>query len=75
MASGLPVVAYDLPAYRKIYSDSYIAVDCFDQGKFADALIDILNNPSSYSALTAKGRSTAAKYDWDTIAEDDLNYI
>lgn len=75
MASGLPVVAYDLPAYRKIYSDSYIAVDCFDREKFADALIDILNNPSSYSALTAKGRSTAAKYDWDTIAEDDLNYI
>ncbi len=75
MAAGLPVIAYDLPAYRKIYSDSYIAVDCFDQKKFADALIDVLNNHPLYSDLTARGRSTAAKYDWNEIAKDDRNYL
>jgi glycosyltransferase involved in cell wall biosynthesis len=75
MAAGLPVIAYDLPAYRKIYSDSYKAIECFNHEMFAKAIIDILDNTSAYSDLKAKGIATAAKYDWDEIAENDRDFL
>jgi glycosyltransferase involved in cell wall biosynthesis len=75
MAAGLPVIAYDLPAYRKIYSDSYKAIECFNHEMFAKAIIDILDNTSAYSDLKSKGLATAAKYDWDEIAENDRDFL
>ena len=75
MALGLPVVAYDLAAYQKIYTDSYYPVECFNFEKFTKAIIDVLDNSSLASELKAKGFFTAAKYDWDKIAEDDSNFV
>ena len=75
MALGLPVVAYDLPAYQKIYGDSYRAIECFDYEMFSRAIIEVLENPSISSELKAKGLSAAVKYDWDKIAEEDRNCI
>jgi glycosyltransferase involved in cell wall biosynthesis len=75
MACGLPVIAYDLPAYRKIYSDSYKSIDCFDPEKFANAIVDVLDSPSVCSDLEKKGYSVSQKYDWDAIAKDDWNFV
>ena len=73
MAAGLPVVAYDLSAYQKIYTDSYKAVECFNHDMFATAIIETLDNSDAFTDLKSKGLLTASKYDWDTIAEDDRN--
>ena len=75
MACGLPVIAYDLPAYRKIYSNSYKSIDCFDLEKFANAIVDVLDSPSVCSDLEKKGYSVSQKYDWDAIAKDDWNFV
>ena len=75
MASGIPVVAYDLAAYQKIYTDSYYAVECYNFEKFVKAIIDVLDNPSVSSDLKSKGLFVAAKYDWDKIAEEDRNFV
>ena len=71
MAAGLPVVAYDLPAYRKIYPGAYAAVPCFDQAMFANAVARILNDPAEYARLQNLGRICASQYDWNTIAAAD----
>ena len=71
MAAGLPVVAYDLPAYRHIYEDAYIRVPCFDKSSFATAINKVLNDPETFALLRRKGIETSSKYDWDTIALSD----
>ena len=71
MAAGLPVVAYDLPAYRKIYPGAYSAVPCFDQAMFAHAVARILNDPAEYARLQNLGRICSSQYDWNAIAAAD----
>ena len=71
MAAGLPIVAYDLPAYRKIYPGAYSAVPCFDHAMFAHAVARILNDPAEYARLQNLGRICASQYDWNAIAASD----
>ena len=71
MAAGLPVVAYDLPAYQKIYTGAYAKVPCFDIEKFARTLLSVLDDPAALAELRRKGDAVAKQYDWDQIAADD----
>ncbi len=71
MAAGLPVVAYDLLAYRKIYAGAYNAVPCFNIDMFAQTITHVLETPESIASLREKGMQTASKYDWDKIAASD----
>ncbi len=71
MAAGLPVVAYDLPAYRKIYNGAYKAVPCYDFDAFARAIVTTLDNAEEYARLQTLGTACAARYDWNAVAEDD----
>ena len=75
MAAGIPVVAYDLPAYKKIYHDAYAAIPCFDAEKFAAAIVSVLDDPVRYTRLTQRGTITAMQYDWNQIATDDESAI
>ena len=71
MAAGLPVVAYDLPAYRKIYPGAYAAVPCFDNAMFAHTVARVLNDPAEFARLQNLGRICASQYDWNAIASSD----
>ena len=71
MAAGLPVVAYDLPAYRKIYAGAYSPVPCFDHAAFARTLGRTLDDPTEFVRLQNLGHACAARYDWDAIAAAD----
>ena len=71
MAAGLPVVAYDLPAYRKIYPGAYAAVPCFDHAMFARNIIRLLTDPAEHARLQNLGRICASQYDWNAIAASD----
>ena len=71
MAAGLPVIAYDLPAYQKIYPGAYARIPCFDKDKFASAIVDVLECASAYDDLRQKSAAAAEKYDWNQIAADD----
>ena len=71
MAAGLPVVAYDLPAYQKIYCGAYRAIPCFDFDAFAKAIVQTLNDPTEFAHLQSLGTTCAARYDWNAIAAAD----
>jgi len=72
MAAGVPVVAYDLPAYQKIYTGAYEAVPCFDREVFARRIVAVLDDSRRAAALRSRGREAAARYDWNRIAAEDL---
>ena len=71
MAAGLPVVAYDLPAYQKIYHGAYKAIPCFDFDAFAQAIVQTLDETSEFARLQSLGTACAAQYDWNAIAAAD----
>ena len=71
MAAGLPVVAYDLPVYRRIYGDAFAAVPCFDAKAFAAAITRVLGDEAVFADLRQRGLACAAAYDWDAIAAED----
>lgn len=75
MAAGLPVVAYDLPAYQRIYKGAYVPVKCFDFDAFASSLVKVLDSPELYDGLRLAGMDTASKYAWDMVADDDLSKL
>ena len=72
MAAGLPVIAYDLPAYHKIYRNAYIKIPCFNKEKFASTLVDVLSDSATYSEFKQKGNISAKQYDWQQIAAEDM---
>ena len=71
MAAGVPVVAYDLPVYRRIYGEAFEAVPCFDTARFAAALQGLLDSPARAARFRDAGLRQAAGLDWDTLADED----
>ena len=71
MAAGLPVVAYGLPAYQKIYKDAYIPIPCFDKDAFADRIVRALDDKTLFYEMRSKGLDCSAQYGWDEIAKED----
>ena len=71
MACSLPVVAWDLPVYRRIYGDALCAVPCFDHAGFARQLVDMLEDTAAFQQKRQAGLQTAERYAWEAIARED----
>jgi phosphatidylinositol alpha-mannosyltransferase len=71
MASGTPVMASDLDAFRRVLDDGR-AGRLFGVGEpaqLADGLAGLLLDESARAAIAARGRAVVAGYDWPVIAE------
>ena len=75
MAAGLPVVAYDLPVYKRIYGNARLAVPCFDTSTFAKTIVNLLNDAELFSTLRENGFLCATEYDWTAIAASDAEHL
>lgn len=72
MACGVPVVAYDLPAYRQIFERKLVRVPVGNVEELANQVIRLLENPDARSSLAIEGMKLAVKYDWQEIANKEL---
>jgi glycosyltransferase involved in cell wall biosynthesis len=72
MSGGLPVIASDFPAYRRIV-DSIgcgLLVDPQDSHTIADAILWMLRNPSGAAEMGRRGlRAVEEKYNWENEAK------
>lgn len=75
MAASVAVVAYDLATYQRIYPGAYEAIPCGDREAFARAIVRILDDEQRRANLCAEGLKTAARYDWEAIAEQDYEVL
>ncbi|MDQ1250866.1 MAG: phosphatidyl-myo-inositol alpha-mannosyltransferase [Actinomycetota bacterium] len=72
MASGTPVLASDLEAFRLVLADGRYG-ELFTTGdvtQLATQVITLLNDPQRREALAAAGHRRAWEYDWGTVARD-----
>lgn len=73
LCSGLPVVMYDLPALRDVYSIGCIKVPFGDKRAFADAVIALLTNNDRYHEVAPTPKQIAelrTHWDWATRARE-----
>ena len=59
LCSGLPVVMFDLPMLRDLYTDGCVKVPEGDRAAFAEAIVSLLQNASRFDAV----RPTSAQID------------
>lgn len=69
MASGLPVVASDIPGYRTVMTDGRQGrvVRAGDALALSEAVEDLLANARLRAAMAAQGRQTAQAHDWPVV--------
>lgn len=75
MACGLPVVAYNLPEYKEVFSNTLITVPLGDVDGMAKQIILLLENPEFSIEIGQKGREFVKKYDWSVVADRELSAI
>jgi glycosyltransferase involved in cell wall biosynthesis len=69
MASGLPVVAADIPVFREIGGDAALYADPHDTESLARAIDAALFSPLARESLVKRGRERAREFTWDRTAE------
>ena len=75
MACGVPVVAYDLPAYRQIFDGKLIRVPVGNVEELANQVIRLLENPEARTSLGKEGMIFALAYDWQEIAKREFQLM
>ncbi len=74
-ACGLPVVAYDLPAYHSVYGDSVDYCPGFDKKLFAGKILELLEAPGLYKKYQNAGLERIQSYNWDKLFNEELELI
>lgn len=75
LASGVPVVAYRLPALEELFSGAYCAVDVGDVNALAAQVLALFGDEALSTELAINGREVAARYDVERVAETELEVI
>lgn len=76
MASGVPVIASDLPSIREIVDERFAAlVKPGDADALVEALKAIFANPAAAKARAERARVESARYDWASRARRVLDFL
>lgn len=78
LCTGLPVVMYDLPALRSLYTDGCVKVREGDRMAFAQAILALLMDPGRYEAVRPTFSQIAAfreKWAWQNRAHLFFDFI
>ena len=75
MASGLPVVAYRLPVLDSLFDSAYLGATPGAVDELGQHALRVLTDDTLADELARRGRETAARYDIDRVAEDELRVI
>jgi phosphatidyl-myo-inositol alpha-mannosyltransferase len=70
MASGTPVLASDIEAFRRVTGDGQAGASFRneDPADLAQAAVALLADADERSRLVAAGRERAREFDWETVA-------
>jgi glycosyltransferase involved in cell wall biosynthesis len=64
MASGLPVIASDLPLHREICSDAAAYFPRFSSGELAATIAELASSPETLARMAARGLTRSRQFSW-----------
>ncbi|GLX01934.1 glycosyltransferase family 4 protein [Microtetraspora sp. NBRC 16547] len=74
MSAGAPILASDIPAFRRVLGDGQAGA-LFETGNpeaLAEEAARLLDDPALRAKLSDEARHAVRKYDWSTVARDVL---
>jgi len=76
MASGVPIIASDLPSIREVVDEGMVTFVPPDDPKvLTDVISGVLRNPSSAESLASRARQRVQNYTWQNRARVILHFI
>jgi glycosyltransferase involved in cell wall biosynthesis len=69
MASGLPIVASDIPVHREVTNGAALFFEKFSPADLAEKIAELLSSPLKCSELRERGLRQAATFSWKTHTE------
>jgi glycosyltransferase involved in cell wall biosynthesis len=75
LATGIPVVAYELPEIKPIWKDSVVWVSKGDKESFANEVIKLLVDEELRNTIAFRGINYVRKYNWKNIARRELELV
>jgi glycosyltransferase involved in cell wall biosynthesis len=69
MASGVPVVASDIPVHREICRDAAVYFERFSPDALADGIFQVANELESRKTMVARGLARAEDFSWKVHVE------
>ncbi len=76
MASGVPVIASDIPGYRCVIEDrkNGLLVSPGDHKEIAESIVKIMKNDNLRCSLIKGGLKSAARYSWKKVSKEILDF-
>jgi len=75
LASGIPVIAYDLPDIKPIWGDSVVWCPLGDKKAFSELILRLMRDEDLREKLERKGIELMKDRSWNLIAERELHLI
>lgn len=75
MSSGLPVVSYDIDIFGSVYKKGFRSVPLFDTDRFADQLIEVLEDGGLRKKLGEEAVEQAKEFDHEKVVKDLIKII
>jgi len=78
LCSGLPVVMYDLPALRELYTIGCAKVPFGDQSAFANEVVRLLTDPDHRAQIAPNATSVAtlrSRWDWSARVSEFCQWL
>ncbi len=74
MSAGAPILASDIPAFRRVLGDGQAGAlfETGDPAALAREAARLLDDPRRRAKLSGEARHAVRKYDWSTVARDVL---
>jgi glycosyltransferase involved in cell wall biosynthesis len=72
MCCGVPVIAWDLPVYSKIFYKGLIQVKENRFDEFSNVVISLLSDESRYNKIKKDALDLSARYSWDKAANMEM---
>jgi len=64
MASGVPIVASDMPVFREVAQNAAFYADPFDVPALAEAMSEVLFRPGAAAGLVTRGQERLREFTW-----------